>query len=313
MNYWELPSKYDVMAFKDLNPPKWAIMRFLGQFSNILRTTVTALPPFALKQVTDDVQRAIMTSGVKDVPSLVRMSLTNFPKLAFAELRGIQHPYVKEFGALGLTGEFDFQAGRPVESLLADLGYKPRGKFKELLHRLNGITRASDLAVRKAIYDQTLIENRDQLLAQTRAREFINFRRRGASEFASIMTTTIPFYNSYVQGMDVLYRAASGIDSSASIGRAEARKLFLSRAATVLMLSTIYALGKSDDDEYNEMDLRTRDNNWIIGNGIKLPVPGELGAVFKVIPERVVEYMRRKGTPEEQEAFRFMITAKSFS
>ena len=313
MNYWELPSKYDVMAFKDLNPPKWAIMRFLGEFCKILRTTVTVLPPFALKQVTDDVQRAIMTSGVKNVPALVRMSLTNFPKLAFAELRGIQHPYVKDFGALGLTGEFDFQEGRPADSLLADLGYKPRGKFKELIHRLNGITRASDLSVRKAIYDQTLIENKDKLLAQTRAREFINFRRRGASEFASVMTTTIPFYNSYVQGMDVLYRAASGIDSSSSVGRAEARKLFLSRAATVTMLSTIYALGKGDDDEdYNEMDLRTRDNNWILGDGIKLPVPGELGAVFKVIPERVVEYMRRQGTPEEQEAFEAVRTTLGY-
>lgn len=312
MNYWELPSKYDVMAFKDLNPPKWAIMRFLGQFSNILRTTVTALPPFALKQVSDDVQRAIMTSGVKNVSALVRMSLTNFPKVAFAELRGIQHPYVKEFGALGLTGEFDFQEGRPAESLLSDLGYKPRGKVKELLHRLNGITRASDLSVRKAIYDQTMIETKDKLLAQTRAREFINFRRRGASEFASVMTTTIPFYNSYVQGMDVLYRAASGIDSSSSVGRAEARKLFMSRAATALMLSTIYALGKSDDDDYNEMDLRTRDNNWIIGDGIKLPVPGELGAVFKVIPERVVEYMRRQGTPEEQEAFEAVRTTLGY-
>ena len=312
MNYWELPSKYDVMAYKDLNPPKWAIMRLLGQFSGILRTTVTAMPPFALKQVTDDVQRAIMTSGVKNVPALVRMSLTNFPKLAMAEIRGIQHPYVKEFGALGLTGEFDFQEGRPAESLLADLGYKPRGKVKELLHRLNGITRASDLSVRKAIYDQTLVETQDKLLAQTRAREFINFRRRGASEFAAVMTTTIPFYNSYVQGMDVLYRAASGIDSSASVGRAEARKLFLSRAATAVMLSTIYALGKSDDDEYNEMDLRTRDNNWILGDGVKLPVPGELGAVFKVIPERVVEYMRRQGTPEEQEAFEAVRTTLGY-
>jgi len=158
MRYWELPSKYDVMAFKDLNPPKWAIMRFLGQFSNILRTTITALPPFALKQVTDDVQRAILTSGVKSPMALIRMSLTNFPKLALAELRGIQHPYVKEFGAMGLTGEFDFQQGRPADSLLADLGYKPRGAVKEILHRLNGITRASDLAVRKAIHDQTIAE-----------------------------------------------------------------------------------------------------------------------------------------------------------
>lgn len=313
LQYFQLPTKYDVMAFKDLNPPKAKWLQGLGAFSNVLRTTVTALPPFALKQVTDDIQRAIMTSGVKSPLALVRMSLVNFPKLALAELRGIQHPYVKEAGALGLTGEFDFQQGKPAASLLADLGYKPRGKFKELLHRLEGITRASDLAVRKAIYDQTMRENsNDALLAQTRAREFINFRRRGASDFVGAMVTTIPFFNAYIQGMDVLYRAASGADSSSSINRAEARKMFWNRAATVLALSTLYAMGKSDDDDYNEMDLRTRDSNWILGNGVKLPVPTELGALFKVIPERVVEYMRRQGTPEEQEAFEAVRTAAAY-
>jgi hypothetical protein len=314
MMYWELPSKYDVLAFKDLNPPKAHWLRVLGEFSNVLRKSVTVLPPFALKQVTDDVQRAIMTSGVKSPSALLRMSLTNFPKLALAELRGIQHPMVREFGALGLTGEYDFQAGKPATSLLKDLGYKKRSKFETLIHRLDGITRASDLAVRKAIYDQTLIEsNNDQLLAQTRAREFINFRRRGASDFVGAMVTVIPFFNAYIQGMDVLYRAASGKDSSSSVDRAQARRMFWSRAGTVMMLSSLYALGKDDEDEdYNEMDLRTRDSNWILGAGYKIGVPGELGALFKVIPERIVEYMKRQGTPEEQDAWEATRTALSY-
>ena len=313
MMYWELPSKYDLMAFKDLTPPKAGWLRALGEFSNVLRRSVTVLPPFALKQVTDDVQRAILTSGVKNPGALIRMSLTNFGGMAWAELRGIQHPSVKEFGALGLTGEYDFQAGKPANSLLKDLGYKKRSKYETLMHRLDGITRASDLAVRKAIYDQTMIETKDELLAQTRAREFINFRRRGASDFVGAMVTTIPFFNAYIQGMDVLYRAASGKDSSSSIDRAQARRLFWSRASTVMMLSSLYALGKGDDDDdYNEMDLRTRDNNWILPGGYKIPVPGELGALFKVIPERVVEYMRRQGTPEEQTAFEAMRTTLSY-
>ncbi len=312
LKYWELPSKYDVMAFKDLNPPKAGWLRNMGKFSHVLRRAVTSLPPFALKQVTDDVQRAIMTSGVRNPGALLRMSLTNFGGLAWAELRGIQHPTVKEFGRLGLTGEYDFEAGKPATSLLKDLGYKKRTKFQTLMHRLDGITRASDLAVRKAIYDQTLKETNDQLLAQTRAREFINFRRRGASDFVGAMVTTIPFFNAYIQGMDVLYRAASGKDSSASVGRAQARQMFWSRAATVMMLSSLYALGKGDDEDYAEMDLRTRDNNWILGGGYKLPVPGELGALFKVIPERVVEYMRRQGTPEEQTAWEATRTALTY-
>jgi polyhydroxyalkanoate synthesis regulator phasin len=312
MMYWEVPSKYDVLAFKDLNPPKAKWLQVLGQASNVLRKAVTALPPFALKQVTDDVQRAIMTSGVKNPGALLRMTLTNFGGLALAELRGIQHPSVRQFGALGLTGEYDFQQGKPATSVLKDLGYRPRGKFETLLHRLDGITRASDLAVRKAIYDQTLKESNDELLAQTRAREFINFRRRGASDFVGAMVTTIPFFNAYIQGMDVLYRAASGKDSSSSVGRAQARRMFWSRAAIVMALSSLYAMGAGDDEDYQEMDLRTRDSNWILPGGLKIPVPTELGALFKVIPERVVEYMRRQGTPEEQTAWEATRTALAY-
>jgi hypothetical protein len=316
--YWTLPSRYDVAAFQDLNPPKMAIMRTLGAFSNILRKSVTILPPFALKQVTDDVQRAMLTSGVKNPGALLRMTLANFGKIAVAELRGIQHPIVKEFGALGLTGEYDFEAGKPAVSLLKDLGYRERTVagsklLGTLLHRLDGITRASDLAVRKAIYDQTLKEsNNDRLLAQSRAREFINFRRRGASEIVAIGTATIPFFNAYMQGMDVLYRAASGKDSSSSVGRAQARQLFWSRAGTVIALSSLYALMSGDDEDYQDMDLRTRNSNWILPGGFKIPVPGELGAIFKVIPETVIEYLRRSGTPEEQTALEAIRSSLKF-
>jgi hypothetical protein len=311
--YWELPSRYDVAAFQDLNPPKMAIMRTLGAFSNLLRKSVTILPPFALKQVTDDVQRAMLTSGVKSPTALLRMTLANFGSLAWAEIRGIQHPIVKEFGALGLTGEYDFEAGKPAVSLLKDLGYRKRGTFETIMHRLDGITRASDLAVRKAIYEQTMLENNnDRLLAQTRAREFINFRRRGASELVAIGTATIPFFNAYVQGMDVLYRAASGKDSSSSVGRAQARQLFWSRAWTVVALSSVYALVAGEDEDYQDMDLRTRNSNWILPGGYKIPVPGELGALFKVIPETVIEYLRRSGTPEEQDALEAIRSAGKY-
>jgi hypothetical protein len=127
------------------------------------------------------------------------------------------------------------------------------------------------------------------------------------------MVTTIPFFNAYIQGMDVLYRAASGKDSSSSVGRSQDRRMFYSRAAIYMTLSSLYSLGKGvDDEDYNEMDLRVRDSNWILPGGFKLPVPTELGALFKVIPERIVEYMRRQGTPEEQTAWEATHTALAY-
>lgn len=311
--YWELPSEYDVLAFKFDEQATGPFLKQFSAASNILRTTVTALPPFALKQVLDDVQRLFFNSGLERPLEAVGMALTNFPKLALAELRGVRHRMVEDAEAVGLSGQFDLMGNRPGASFMEDMGYVPRGAFRTLLHRLDGITRASDLAVRKAIYDQTLKETKgDTLLAQTRSREFINFRRRGSSGTVGYFTKTIPFFNAYIQGMDVLYRAASGIDSGASIERAQARKMFWSRAAIAITLSTAYAMGKSDDDEeYNEADLRTRDSSWFIG-GMKFSAPGELGAIFKVIPERMVEYYKRKGTPEEQEAMEAVRTAFAF-
>jgi len=68
------------------------------------------------------------------------------------------------------------------------------------------------------------------------------------------------------------------------------------------MLGAMYALMSGEEEDYQDMDLRTRNSNWILPGGYKIPVPGELGALFKVIPETVIEYLRRSGTPEEQTA-----------
>jgi hypothetical protein len=310
---YELPSRYDVLAFKDMAAPKSMIVQMLSKFSNMLRTTITSMPPFAVRQVLNDIQRAFLTSGVQNPYQLIAPALRNFGAISFSELMGRRHPSVKKFGQIGIVGDFDINTINPMESIMYDLGFKARGPLRGLIHRLQGITRASDLAVRMAVYDQTMKESGDALLAQTRARELINFRRRGASSVVGAATATIPFFNSYLQGMDVLYRAISGKGASASIERARARRLFASKAATMTAFATIYAMLVSGTDEYDDMNPRERNNNWIIPGVGKLPVPEELGALFKVPAEMALEYMRRSGTAEDMEASEAAITALKYA
>jgi hypothetical protein len=52
--------------------------------------------------------------------------------------------------------------------------------------------------------------------------------------------------------------------------------------------------------EYEEADDYLKDRAWLLPGGVRIPMPAELGVVFKVLPERVVRYMRREGTDEEQ-------------
>jgi len=62
-----------------------------------------------------------------------------------------------------------------------------------------------------------------------------------------------------------------------------------------------YALMMQDDKDYQGQDDSVRDNNWITPAG-KFPVAKELAFIYKTIPERIVDYIHRSGTPEEQSA-----------
>ena len=316
--YYELPSRWDVMAFKDLAPPKGALVNFLAGFSNILRTAITSLPPFAVRQVVNDIQRAYATSGVEKPLKLVYPAIRNFLTISGYELMGKRHPSVREFGKKGVIGDYDFNTRDPMASILHDLGYQARGKLfglplKEMMHRLEGITRASDLAVRKAIYDQTMREKNDKLLATTRSREFINFRRRGAGSVLPALASTIPFFNAYLQGMDVLLRAATGKSAAAGLSKAAAKRMFFTKITQMTAFSTIYAIMSSGEDYYDEAGLLVRHNNWMLPGGIKFPVPEELGAIFKVPAEMMVEYFMRNGTKEEMEAADATFTALKYA
>jgi hypothetical protein len=64
------------------------------------------------------------------------------------------------------------------------------------------------------------------------------------------------------------------------------------RGMTMMALSVAYCFAVSDDDEYKKQEQETRDNNWLItGIGAKIPIPFEVGVLFKVIPERIAAYV----------------------
>ena len=299
--YFEVQNEFDMAAFQQAPEITNWLIRGLGATSSFLRTTVTALPPFAVKQVLEDATRAAMYSGVERPLVVAMKTLYNLPRTFYGEFTGKKSPMVKRMEELGIIGDFDFNIYQPTTEIEKEIGAKKRGTAGTIFHRLEQFTKASDLAARLAVYEETMRDtNGDEVLAQTRARELINFNRRGSSGTMNMLSRVIPFFNAYAQGMDVLYRAASGIDSTSSIERGAARRMFWSRVGMMTAMGMMYALAMSDDEGYKNATDDVRDNNWLLPNGYKLPVPKELGFIFKVIPERVIEYVKRSGTPEEQ-------------
>lgn len=167
---------------------------------------------------------------------------------------------------------------------------------------------ASDAALRKAVFEQTLKETKsaqfpegDVLLARYRAQEVINFKRQGVNRTVGLLRQVIPFMNAYIQGMDVFYRSMTGRGIAAE-ERAVAARLFWGTGAKLAALSMIYAMAVGDDEEYEGLRDYEKDKNFILPGGVKIPVAPEVGLLFKVIPERTYRYIASQGTETPEDA-----------
>lgn len=128
-----------------------------------------------------------------------------------------------------------------------------------------------------------------------KVRDMINFANMGNAKSVRILNQTIPFFNSWVQGLDALVRNATGINMSKAQA-AQARKLFWGRAMTMVAASMAYSyMMASTSKAYQDANEEDVYNNWLIpvpeelGLGksrmLKMAAPFEIGAVFKALPE----------------------------
>lgn len=278
--------------------------KLMQKGSQILRAGVTGMPPFAIKQVFDDIARAYAYAGVENNAELVKRILTNFPKNWFNEVFKRKTASAKEMERLGIVGTFDFSQTGNLQNIMEQAGAKEEGLGKAILRVMEAGAKASDLAVRQAIYDQVKKETGDTAAAESAAREIINFSRRGSSETMNLLISVIPFFNAYARGMDKLAVAAAGKTVGKSVG--VARSMFYKRMGMLTAMGLLYALAMQDDEEYQSLPDHVRDTNWVLPGGKYLgytpviPVPAELAFFFKAIPERVVQYMKYQGTDEER-------------
>ena len=290
-SYYETKDMLFVEAMKSLNLGDLPFIGLLAGPANLLRNLVTKDPAFMLANMMRDSMSAWVSSGVKMTPMVD--TLTNFTKA----LRG-QNP---EYAALlnsGVIGGYDYSQGVEISAQRFDRAlrkeagvYTPAEKlarpFVSLWDALEKGTTASDAATRMEIYKKTLAATGNEAEALFRAVEVMNFNRKGNNPMVRVLTAAVPFLNARMQGLDVLYRAAFGRGTEANAK--EIQKSFFIRGMTIAALSTMYWMLASEDDEWKRQEQETRDNYWILGD-VKIPIPFEIGVLFKVIPERILEY-----------------------
>jgi hypothetical protein len=283
-----------VEALKSLNMPDLPFIGLLSGPANLLRNLVTKDPGFMLANMVRDSMAAYVTSGVKMTPILD--TFKNFG----SALAGTS----PEFQALlnaGILGGYEFSQNIEVSGRAFEAELKKKASGKSLLQRianprtaatslweaLEKGTTASDAATRIEVYKRVLAETNNEAEALYRALEVMNFNRKGSSPVVRILTAAIPFLNARMQGLDVLYRASFG--ELANKDAKAIQRAFFVRGMTMAALSCMYWALTHDEEEYKKQEQETKDNNWLIPSlGIKIPIPFEIGVIFKVIPERIM-------------------------
>jgi hypothetical protein len=309
--FYEFDSIADVYAFRGIESMGGPFLKAFTSLSNLLRKTTTAMPQFALSQLFQDSYRAMTMSGVKSPFAVGAKVIGGF----VGAYRG--DPTTQKLESLGIVGMYDLIPGRAQEEIEKEFGIRQKSLFDKGLSFMESFSIASDTALRKSVFEQTLKETKsdqfpegDVLLARYRAQEVINFKRQGANRTVGVLRQVIPFMNAYIQGMDVFYRSMTGRGIAAD-ERAAAAKLFWKTGTKLAALSLIYAMMAGDDEEYEGLRDYEKDKNFILPGGFKIPVAPEVGLLFKVIPERTYRYIVSQGTekPEDATGFRKAIAS----
>ena len=312
-------------ALKGLNTPQMQWLSWLAAPANLLRNFVTKDPGFMIANLGRDSLQAWITSGTD-----MRPVIDTFKQ--FSKTLTNSSPEAQALALAGLTG-YDFSG---------DVKGTSKGVAKELRKmagqktKLESLTtfwdmleqgsHASDMATRAEVYKRTLertkspkYPNGNEAEAFYQAMEVLNFSRKGNSAIIQIVSAVVPFFNARVQGLDVLYR--SGWGKMATENADVQKKAFANRALIMMGLSMAYWFMMTDSDEYKKLSKEERDNYWIIpalsinDKPFRFPIPFELGVVFKVLPERVLEAMFGNDTGKDlrESIFRNMTNTLQFN
>ena len=315
--HYELQSNYDMVAFLDKSGrPRWYITA-MSSITGFVRGLITYNPVFATAQVAMDTQGALILADVRNPALFVRACVGNFASLSWHETKNIwknmtgqptkRHKIEAFMEEHGMAGEIDYISRDPALDVLFEMGIRQRRTLGSttlgaIVHGLKQITHSSDLAVRAALREDSMRTYNDELLADTKARELINFRRRGANSVITDLAAIVPFLNAHIQAMDILLREATGVGASITgQNRAVAKRQFVKMMGLYAAISTMYAIAKQGDEDYLKLTERARNRGWVFDNHVSIPIRSDLG-MFKVFIENTVDYVARKGTPEERQA-----------
>jgi hypothetical protein len=258
-------------------------IKIMGMPANVLRKFVTRNPAYAVRQAIRDPLTAWFTTGTDGVPVL--NSFKELSKMVAG--RSKEEIELMQAGAISsnvMTGD-----EQDMAKALRDMSLGRSG-WTKLMMKADALAMQGDAATRAVIYKDSLAKGMSEMQAYMRTLESMNFSRRGLSPSMQMLSTVIPFFNAQIQGLDVLYRAFTGKMPYSE--QLKIRQKLYTRGLLLAAGTLAYAAAMEDDEAYKRAKPEERLGNWFVytpfsDEPMKVPIPFELGYLFKALPEAV--------------------------
>jgi len=273
-----------------------AIVRAMGYAATMVRKGVMLSPLYPVRQLFRDSVAAPILSGANFTPIM-------------GAIRQLGGSATKEkLEARGITGGQVFTGtNEDLTRILKDFQDGKLG-LSQLVARAEGIAMEADAATRRAQYNSYINQGLSEMEATLMSLESMNFNRKGLSPSARFLSTAIPFFNAQVQSLDVLYRALTG--KMPLNERLDIQGKLLRRGALLSGTAIAYAMLMQDDEAYKNATPEQKYGNFFVripglDEPLRIPVPFEIGYIFKGIPEALVNSMaNERGAEEAYKAFK---------
>ena len=265
------------------------LFRVMAMPAQVLRKAITLSPLYMAKQLFRDSLAAPILSGADFIPVLG----------ALKELNGAAKEKLEKRGIVG--GQYFRGTSEDLSMILREIADGQPGWMKAL-GRFEAMGMEADALTRRAQYNSYIEQGLSEMEATLMALESMNFNKRGASPSVHVLNSLIPFFNAQIQGLNVMYKAMSG--NMPFNDQLRIREKMLMRGGMMAAATFAYAVMMEDDEAYKNATPDQKYGNWFIrlpglDEPIKVPVPFEIGYIFKAIPEAMYNSMTTEHGGEE--------------
>jgi hypothetical protein len=300
--FYKLHDPTDVPALMMVQQDLGPLMQAMKGSAQVLRFGALSNPAYWARQIMRDPIAASLSSELgwitpahtmKELTSILQGNNAVFDKLVRGGIIGHVDPTLDTKDIHG----FMRNIGKPYQKqgALKTAATSAQNKLERMHIAVDGATR---VAVYKEAYAKKIREGASPAEAEAygivKARESINFAIKGSSQGSRNARTLIPFLSAGINGLELLRKAATGANVPLA-KRAEYRRQFMGKVATLGMLSAAYTMYMSGDEDYENIPDSRRYNNWMLPTHSKdhpfvaISLPPEF-AFIKWMPEMMVRY-----------------------